>query len=93
MCNMANMTQQAQALPATLRAIRAKLDLTQEQLAERLEVSFATVNHWEGGDIKPHGCRREIPGVEILEHRRSGEGARAEVEDEVHQRVELGRLE
>src|SRR4051812_38973872 len=33
----------------TLRAIRVKLTLTQEQLAERLGVSFATVNRWEGG--------------------------------------------
>lgn len=37
----------------TLRSIRAKLDLTQEQLAERLGVSFATVNRWEGGSAKP----------------------------------------
>ncbi|WP_141455200.1 N-6 DNA methylase [Pseudoxanthomonas sp. z9] len=36
-----------------LRAIRAKLDLTQEQLADRLGVSFATVNRWEGGTSKP----------------------------------------
>jgi type I restriction enzyme M protein len=36
-----------------LRAIRAKLDLTQEQLAERLGVSFATVNRWEGGMNTP----------------------------------------
>jgi type I restriction enzyme M protein len=33
-----------------LRAIRANLDLTQVELAERLGVSFATVNRWEGGD-------------------------------------------
>lgn len=32
-------------LPATLRVLRAKLTLTQEQLADRLGVSFATVNH------------------------------------------------
>jgi type I restriction enzyme M protein len=37
----------------TLRNIRARLDLTQEQLAERLGVSFATVNRWEGGISKP----------------------------------------
>ena len=36
-------------IAATLRSIRAKLNLTQEQLAERLGVSFATVNRWEGG--------------------------------------------
>lgn len=38
---------------AILRAIRANLDLTQAQLAERLGVSFATVNRWEGGGNKP----------------------------------------
>lgn len=38
---------------AILRAIRAKLDLSQAQLAERLGVSFATVNRWEGGDTQP----------------------------------------
>jgi type I restriction enzyme M protein len=36
-----------------LRAIRARLNVTQEQLAERLGVSFATVNRWEGGGRKP----------------------------------------
>lgn len=42
-----------------LRAIRAKLDLTQEQLAERLGVSFATVNRWEGGANAPQKAARE----------------------------------
>ena len=40
-------------IPPTLQAIRARLDLTQEQLAERLGVSFATVNRWEGGVTTP----------------------------------------
>lgn len=44
---------------ATLRAIRAKLNLTQEQLAERLGVSFATVNRWEGGSSKPQRAQAE----------------------------------
>src|SRR5690606_8387530 len=56
--NIANMTKQT-PLPATLRAIRAKLDLTQEQLAERLGVSFATVNRWEGGGNKPQRAAQE----------------------------------
>ena len=46
-------------IPATLRAIRASLDLTQEQLAERLGVAFATVNRWEGGASKPQKAARE----------------------------------
>jgi len=50
----------AQATAATLRAIRTKLDLTQEQLAERLGVSFATVNRWEGGANMPQKAAREV---------------------------------
>ena len=46
-------------IPATLRALRASLDLTQEQLAERLGVSFATVNRWEGGASRPQKAARE----------------------------------
>lgn len=38
---------------ATLQAVRIQLDLTQKELAERLGVSFATVNRWEGGTTKP----------------------------------------
>lgn len=41
-----------------LRVIRAKLDLTQEQLAERLGVNFTTVNRWEGGGSKPQKAAR-----------------------------------
>ncbi|MBX3232642.1 MAG: N-6 DNA methylase [Labilithrix sp.] len=50
----------ATALTATLRSIRARLNLTQEQLAERLGVSFATVNRWEGGSSKPQKAAREV---------------------------------
>ena len=43
---------------STLRAIRAGLDLTQQQLADRLGVSFTTVNRWEGGVTAPQRAAR-----------------------------------
>ncbi len=46
-------------ISAVLRAIRVRLDLTQEQLAERLGVSFASINRWEGGAIKPQKAAQE----------------------------------
>lgn len=49
-----------QATSSVLRAIRANLNLTQEQLAERLGVSFATVNRWEGGSNMPQKAAREV---------------------------------
>ncbi|MEU5790241.1 N-6 DNA methylase [Micromonospora purpureochromogenes] len=42
-----------ESVPALLQAIRASLDLTQTELADRLGVSFASVNRWEGGGNKP----------------------------------------
>ena len=40
-------------VPQVLKKVRKSLDLTQEQLAQRLGVSFATVNEWENGKRKP----------------------------------------
>ena len=54
---MANIADK-QSISPTLQAIRARLDLTQEQLAERLGVSFATVNRWEGGTTMPQKAAR-----------------------------------
>jgi type I restriction enzyme M protein len=53
----------SQAAPI-LRAIRAKLNLTQEQLAERLGVSFATMNRWEGGSNFPQ--KAALASIEAL---------------------------
>lgn len=50
---------ESQRTAATLRAVRANLNLTQEQLGERLGVSFATVNRWEGGTTTPQKAARE----------------------------------
>lgn len=39
--------------PEQIKSLRAKLGLTQVALAERLGVSFPTVNRWENGKSKP----------------------------------------
>lgn len=36
-----------------VKAVRSKLKLTQEELAHKLGVSFATVNRWESGSYRP----------------------------------------
>lgn len=36
-----------------IRELRTKLNISQEELASRLNVSFATVNRWEGGKVQP----------------------------------------
>lgn len=40
-----------------VKNLRKQLGLSQEALAERLGVSFATVNRWENGKAKPHKGR------------------------------------
>ncbi len=42
-----------------LRQLRTKLNLSQEQLASQLQVSFATVNRWEGGRAQPQKAQLE----------------------------------
>jgi len=39
--------------PETLKDVRQQLELSQEELAHALGVSFATVNRWENGKTKP----------------------------------------
>lgn len=73
MANIADMTSRF-PVPAALLAIRATEGLTQEALAERLGVSFATVNRWEGGVNKPQkaalasiAALAEAVGVDLAE--------------------------
>jgi SNF2 family DNA or RNA helicase len=39
--------------PGQIRQLRKELELTQQQFAERLGVSFVTLNRWENGQSKP----------------------------------------
>jgi type I restriction enzyme M protein len=45
-------------VPGIIRDLRNRLHLSQEQLAQRLEVSFATINRWENGRAAPQGSAR-----------------------------------
>jgi DNA-binding transcriptional regulator YiaG len=60
-----------------VKAVRTALNLSQEELAHAIGVSFATVNRWENGKTKPSKmaltllrafCNEKnlkIPGVEL----------------------------
>lgn len=52
-----NMTEKYNSA-AVLWAIRSKLNITQEQLADQLGVSFATINRWEGRINTPQRAAR-----------------------------------
>ena len=40
-------------IPALIRELRRRLGLTQEQFAQRVGVTYSTVNHWENGKRVP----------------------------------------
>jgi DNA-binding transcriptional regulator YiaG len=40
-------------IPALVKKLRQRLDLTQEQFAQRVGVTYSTVNHWENGKRVP----------------------------------------
>ncbi|RCW71295.1 helix-turn-helix domain-containing protein [Pseudorhodoferax soli] len=42
--------------PVDVRALRAKVEMTQEEFAARFGFSTATLRHWERGDRTPHGA-------------------------------------
>ena len=50
-------------LGSVLRELRSKLKLSQEELAARLNVSFATVNRWENDKATPQGAGAAMPSI------------------------------
>ena len=42
-----------QNLPELVKEVRRQLALSQEDWARELGISFATVNRWENGQVKP----------------------------------------
>lgn len=48
-------------LPRHIKTLRKQLGLSQEELAQKLGVSFTSVNRWENGQTKPSKlARRQI---------------------------------
>jgi putative transcriptional regulator len=54
-------------LPSKIKALRARLGITQEQFASLLGVTFSTVNRWETGKSRPSPLA--IARIEELKHR------------------------
>ena len=40
-------------IPALVKDLRERLHLTQEQFAQKIGVTYSTVNHWENGKRVP----------------------------------------
>lgn len=41
-------------IPKLIKELRDKLGLTQEQFAQKVGVTFPTINNWEKGNRTPH---------------------------------------
>lgn len=54
-------------LAKTIRELRAKLGLTQEQFAAKVGVTWSTVNRWENGRGRPSPLA--MRQIEELRHR------------------------
>ena len=52
--------------PVDVKAVRAKVGMTQEQFAARFGFSTATLRHWERGDRMPHGPSLVL--LNVIEH-------------------------
>ncbi len=47
------MVRRQDQVPALVKDLRHRLDLTQEQFAQKVGVTYSTVNHWENGKRVP----------------------------------------
>lgn len=59
-------------IPKLVKGLRERLDLTQEQFAQKVGVTFSTVNHWENGKRTPQPflTRRLLEMKEEIEGRK-----------------------
>ncbi|MFN3626083.1 MAG: helicase-related protein [Hyphomicrobium sp.] len=76
--------------PGRVKSVRRRLELTQTQLAEKIGVSFATVNRWENGQSRP----TRLAWQKILELGSEDTASKAKAEPnpvpaEVHPRLDF----
>jgi DNA-binding transcriptional regulator YiaG len=60
-----------------IREMRSRLDLTQEQFAARLGVTFPTVNRWENGHFQPSPMAKKLIYGLLLEMGEQGADLRS----------------
>ena len=67
-------------IPKIVKELRAKLQLTQEQFAQKVGVTYSTVNHWENGKRMPQPflIRRLLE----LKEEVAGKGKRVSAQEE-----------
>ena len=46
--------------PAIVKMVREKMNMSQEDLARALNVSFATINRWENGKTHPNKMAKQV---------------------------------
>ncbi len=54
------MNRETENFPKLVKEVRRQLELSQEELAHALGVSFATVNRWENGKTKPSKMAKTV---------------------------------
>jgi transcriptional regulator with XRE-family HTH domain len=79
----------AESVAAQLRFLRGSLGLSQEQLARRLGVSFATVNRWESG--RTQLSARALTALAELEAQVGRETQSASSNTDAHDQLPVAR--
>ncbi len=67
------MSDEPEYFPETVKEVRRQLTLSQENLAQALGVSFATVNRWENGRTVPSKLAKRQFELFCAQKRKQGE--------------------
>lgn len=80
--------------PDQIRQLRKELELTQQQFAERLGVSFVTLNRWENGQSKPSAMgQTKLKDLRAEHERRFATAPSAAASDLVESQADAPKLD